>query len=187
MSSAPAKTPGLGLRFWIVSALLVPCAFFAVRETDQQFLRIHQPERFTWDERPRVVLSQLAERIFLDAVPILCAMSVSLAIGLRWRNARRRGWASPGYVAVWLTFVTFLVYAARQGLWWWFDQEHNIFSLWYRAGNHSAVALLGGWTLLAVAGGWRASHDRADLLGRALGWTWLGVCLSYWLVWALCS
>jgi hypothetical protein len=187
MSDANSQRAALGFRFWLITALMVPCAFIAVRRSDDQFMRVHQPDRFSWAESPRTVIFLWAERLFLDSVPLLCATSLSLALGLKWRGTRDTGWASPGQIAVLLTLVVFLLYSMRHAIWWWFDKEHNLFSLWFRAGNHGAIAILGGWTLLAVAGAWRSQPKWADRLGRILGCCWLAVALTWWSVWAMFS
>jgi hypothetical protein len=166
---------------------MIPCGFIAARRTDDQFMRVHQPDRFSWADSARTVTRLCAERLFLNCVPILCAASLSLAIGLKWRGTRHTGWASPGRLAVLLTLVVFLLYSVRHAIWSWFDKEHYLFSLWYRAGNHGAIALIGGWTLLTLAGAWRCQPEWGDRLGRILGCCWLGVALTWWSVWAMFS
>ena len=165
-----------------VSAILFPCALVLVVCTDREYVR--------WNSAGLEMghkASFWVHRLFLDAVVVLCASSLWLALAIRWRPPRSRGWPTPGRLAIMLTVAVFLLQALRKCLWWWLASERSLSSLWYRAGNSGALALIGGWILLRAVGGWRARLDPADQLGRVLGWCWLALTFAYWAGWAAFS
>jgi len=176
MHSTSVNSRAILIRFGVILGILLPGCIAVVVWTDHEYTRsntVHSA--FSW-----------ACRAFVDVVPFLCFSSLCLAVGSSWRSCRR-GWIKPGRLVIVLGCVFFVTQSARMVLWSGLGSWQGLPSLWYRAGNGTAVAIIGGWTLLAAVGAWQSTHDTADLLGRILGWCWLAVTVSYWATWAAFS
>ena len=145
----------------------------AVGAEDEQWVQPQGPDL-------RYLVNFWLERVFLDAVVVLCASCLWLALAIPWWRPLGHKWPAPGRLAILLTVAVFLLQVMRQCLWWWSGSEDDMRRLWFLAAGYGAMALIGGWSLLRAVGGWRASVDSADLPGRVLGWCWLVVMLAYW-------
>jgi hypothetical protein len=164
------------IRFGIILGILLPGCIGVVMWTDLEYARSNTVNS----------AFSRACRAFVDVVPLLCFSSLCLAVGSSWHHWRR-GWIAPGRLVIILGSVLFVVQIVRIVLWSWLASWQGLSSLWYLTGNGTALAIIGGWTLLAVVGARRSKYDTADLLGRILGWCWLAATVSYWSMWAAFS
>jgi hypothetical protein len=135
----------------------------------------------------------------------LAAGSLALAIVavLVPRPAGRRRFRQPGVLAVVLVALTLTFNEVQtlghgitlyltvgksfdNGVFWWVFGP--IYDMAFRAG----LAVLSGWFTLVLAGGWQSAMGWLDRSGRLLGWMWIALGLTAWVIecqtlWAITS
>lgn len=171
-------------------ALVAPIAVW----TDASYVRM---ERMTEAMRSRGVSRRVTfwtVRLFVDTAAILSVVSVGVLLASRSRRRRDRGRPpTPGETALKLLVLTVLLTFAQTGLEWqlgWrgVPRPPILYLVWLRGGNHAAMAVLAGWSLLAITGlDPRAQADWTDRAGRYIAGIWLGGALSWWSVWSFCG
>jgi hypothetical protein len=180
-----------------LSAML---ALASVVATDLAFdpaIMVPDHEVRSWSRWPsRFQLVRIpSERYLRDVVAFVGPLAIGLASVLfRPRRGKCPERSSPGSVAsatialftlAWAAgYVTARMAAFVQGTSE-FDMDMGIQLswLWSRLLPMIGWALLGGWIVLAVTGGWKARGDWWDSLGLCLGWAWFGAFAWSELLW----
>jgi hypothetical protein len=62
-----------------------------------------------------------------------------------------------------------------------FADPQLLFNVLRGCESRSKDAILGAWTLLALAGRWKSEMDGFERCGRILGWCWLGTIAFDWI------
>jgi hypothetical protein len=133
-------------------------------------------------------------RLYVDLVAGLFVASLGLLAASLLGGSEEiadRARPSPGLLAVVLLAGTVLLHLTQAGLEWWLAPPWRphppvLHLFWLKAGNQAAMAVMAGWSLLAVTGLYRSGRQQlVDRIGQ-----WIGRCLvigalSWWSAWAL--
>lgn len=174
----PALELAIGIATLVLAGILI-AAF------DRDFLVTNPPSPVPQNRRtvarPEWVwnLQHPYSRFHHDFIASCCAatLGVGAAMAIRRETWTRRGLSRPGTVAVLLALAIGMVqlsvvltakrpmFASAQMFW--FDLRNTLeFSI--------PGAILGAWTVMAMLGLWRPSHDGRETVSRTVGWMWLG-------------
>ncbi len=167
-------------------------------ETDREYMAVHRHwlVRFTTHSvwMPDGVRNHRIDiiRSIYAVNSILCGLGLGIAVvSVRPRvGTVRRGRLRAGHVAAilstLLTLFVVVVHGYRRGMAPAAPrvapgqpQFTGLFlemsGVWYRLQPMCSWSILGVWLVLAISGGWGRPVDRADRLGRWIGWAWIAL------------
>jgi len=146
-----------------------------------------------WDRWTRMIENRAHRTIFDFRIALaVAAPGVALAAFRRPGDLDRRAWQRPGVLALAAATIVEVIdvgpdaimaayvgirFIFYKGLYFAPNPSREVFAALFRNllnfSPDPAGVVLGAWTVLAISGNWRPSHDWRDRVGRWFGWSWL--------------